>query len=338
MKRKRGACFWLGLGTFLLALVITIANGARSLRTPVGAGPPLIVTIRQGDSVRDVAEALWERGLIRNTTALVVAAYATGDWKCIQAGRHELDPSMSGLDILEALCRGSRTAWSWLTIPEGYTISQIAQQVEEKRLGSASQFEAAARAPAAFDADFPLPDESLEGYLFPDTYRVDSGETERDIIAHMLRRFDEVVWKGLFQKSREYDGRSLREIVILASLVEWEAQLDEERPKIAGVLLNRLRRGMRLECDATVQYALGDGRKSRLIYDDLGVNSEYNTYLHDGLPPGPICSPGEASIRAAMEPAEVTYLYYVATPDGSHLFSNTFGEHQRSIHRARSGQ
>jgi len=338
MKRRRGTFFWLSIGFFLLALVLLIASTERSLRTPVGVGPPIIVTVEPGDSARDVAKALWERGLIRNATAVVVAAYATGDWRCIQAGRHELDPSMSALDILEALCRGSRTAWSWLTIPEGYTVSQIAQQVEEKRLGIAVQFEAAARTPGSFDVSFPAPDRSLEGYLFPDTYRVDSGETERDIVAHMLRRFDEVVWKGLFQESPEYDGRSLRDIIILASLVEWEAQLDEERPKIAGVLLNRLRRGMRLECDATVQYALGDGRKPRLGYDDLAVESEYNTYLHDGLPPGPICSPGEASIRAAMEPAEMTQLYYVATPDGSHLFSNTFAEHQRAIRRARSGR
>jgi UPF0755 protein len=338
MIRRRGVFFWLSLGILLVALATVVGGAARSLWTPVGAGPPMIVTVEQGDSVREVAKARWQRGLISNTTALVAAAYATGDWRRIQAGRHELDAGMSALDILDALCRGSRTAWSWLTIPEGYTISQIAQQVEEKRLGSAGQFEAAARAPAAFRMDCPLPDDSLEGYLFPDTYRVDSGETEREIIAHMLRRFDEVVWKGLFQESLEYDGRSMRDIVILASLVEWEAQLGEERAKIAGVLLNRLRRGMRLECDATVQYALGDGRKSRLIYDDLDVESEYNTYLHQGLPPGPICSPGEASIRAAMEPAEVTHLYYVATSDGSHLFSNTFAAHQRAIRRARSGQ
>jgi UPF0755 protein len=338
MKRKRGAFFWLGLGILLVALATVVGGAARSLGTPTGDGPPVIVTVEQGDSVREVATALWERGLISNTTALVVAAYATGDWRCIQAGRHELDAGMSALDMLDALCRGSRTAWSWLTVPEGYTISQIAAQVEEKRLGSAGQFEATARAPATFKMSLPLPDHSLEGYLFPDTYRVDSGETEREIIAHMLRRFDEVVWKELFQESPEYNGRSMREIVILASLIEWEAQLDGERPKIAGVLLNRLRRGMRLECDATVQYALGDGRKSRLIYDDLDVASEYNTYLHEGLPPGPICSPGEASIRAAMDPAEVTHLYYVAAADGSHLFSNTFAEHLRAIRRARSGQ
>jgi UPF0755 protein len=337
MKRKRGTFFWGSLGLFALALAVLIGGMAWSLWTPIGSGPPILVTVEEGDSVAEVATALWERGLIRNTTSLVVAAYATGDWRRIQAGRHELDATMSPLDMLEALCRGSRTAWSWLTIPEGYTVHQIAEHVEETRLGSAPEFEAAAHAAATFGVAFPLPGDSLEGYLFPDTYRVDFGETERDIIAHMLRRFDDVVWKGLFEEESEHDGRSLLEILILASLVEWEAQLDEERSKVAGVLLNRLRRGQRLECDATVQYALGDGRKARLSYDDLSIESEYNTYVYKGLPPGPICSPGEASIRAAMAPADVTSLYYVAKPDGSHIFSDTFAQHQRAIRRARSG-
>ncbi len=283
----------------------------------------------------EVASTLWERGLIRNRSTLVAAAYLTGKWRCIQAGRHELDGSMSPLDMLDALCRGSRTAWRWITIPEGYNLRQTARKIEEDRLGSAREFLAAARSPGRFQIAFPRPRESLEGYLFPDTYRVDSGETEEQIIEQMLRRFEEVVWKGLFEGRVEHDGRSLRDILILASMVEWEAQLDEERPKIAGVLLNRLNRGQKLECDATVQYALGEGRKSQLMYDDLMVESEYNTYQREGLPPGPICNPGEASLRAAMDPAKVPYLYYVARPNGSHLFSKTFAEHQAAIARVR---
>lgn len=337
MKRiVRRGMLWLTL-IILLAALGVVACGVWGILTPVGSGPPLLVSVDPGESVSEVATTLWERGLIRSPRALVVAAYVTGKWRCIQAGRHELDASMSGLDMLDAMCRGSRTAWDWLTIPEGYSLRQIAETVEDEHLGAADEFMRAASEPWAFDTAFPLDDETLEGYLFPDTYRVDSDEEERDIIVQMLRRFEDVVWKEIFGGRAEHHGRSLREIVILASLVEWEAQQDDERAQIAGILVNRLERSQKLECDATVQYALGDGRKSRLSYEDLTVESPYNTYLHEGLPPGPICNPGEASIRAAMEPADVPYLYYVAREDGSHIFSRTFADHQRAIRRARGG-
>ncbi len=173
----------------------------------------------------------------------------------------------------------------------------------------------------------PLPSTGLEGYLFPDTYRVRHGAPGGEIAGQMLRRFDEVVWRGLFHEHGTYQGRSVNDIIILASLVEAEAKRDSERAVIAGVLMNRLRLGQRLECDATIQYALGKDRKQKLLYKDLEIESEYNTYKHAGLPPGPICNPGKASIEAAMNPAAVPYLYYVARPDGSHCFSRTLAEH-----------
>ncbi len=333
-KRLRPAC-WLALGALAVAFALLVGAAVRGLRTPLGPGPPQLISVEPGESVSEVAMTLQDRGLIRNANALMLAAYATGKWRRIQAGRHELEPSMSALDMLDDLCRGSRTAWHWLTIPEGHNQRQIAARVQEERLGSESEFLAAAGAPGRFEVAFPLPDDSLEGYLFPDTYRVDSGETEEDIIAQMLRRFEQVVWGGLFQETAEHNGMRLHEILTLASLVEWEAQLDDERPTIAGVLANRLERGRKLECDATVQYALGENRRSRLSYDDLAIDSDYNTYLHTGLPPGPICSPGESSIRAAMNPADVPYLYYVARPDGSHVFSTSFSQHQAAIARVR---
>ncbi len=334
-RKRRGSVFWLIVAVLASTFAVLLWGGVRSLTIPVGPGRSQIISVEPGESVSEVAMTLRDRGLIRNANTMVIAAYLTGRWRGIQAGRHELDPSMSGLDMLDALCWGSRTAWRWITMPEGYSLEQIASKLQEERLGSRQQFLAAAQAPSRFEVDSPLPHDSLEGYLFPDTYRVDSGETEEDIIAQMLRRFDEVVWRGLFEERREHGGRTLREILILASLVEWEAQHSGERPTIAGVLLNRLERGQKLECDATVQYALAENRKSRLAYDDLSVNSEYNTYLHEGLPPGPICNPGESSIRAAMSPAKVPYLYYVARPDGSHIFSTTFSQHLAAIARVR---
>ena len=319
----------------IAALVAAAAWGMWSVMTPVGRGGPQLVVVSRGQSVWTVASGLRRQGLVRSATALTAAAYVTGRWRRIQAGRYDLDPGMTGLEMLDALGRGTHRAWRWLTIPEGFTVWQVAQAVESHHLGSARDFLAEAARPGRFSAPFPLPQGDLEGYLFPDTYRVDVGEGVRDIIAQMLGRFDQVVWRGLFEGKAIYRGRTMHDILILASMVEAEAKRDDERPIIAAVLLNRLKRGQRLECDATVQYALGQNRRPRLTYRDLEVDSDYNTYLHAGLPPGPICSPGEASIRAAMDPADVPYLYYVARPDGSHVFSKTFAEHQAAIAKVR---
>jgi UPF0755 protein len=334
-RRKTRRKLWLW-SLCLLALVL--AAGFWAVATPVGPGAPRLVTIEEGQSVSDVAAMLKRTKLVRSARALAVAAYVTGKWRGIQPGRHELDPGMTGLEMLDALSRAPRSTWQWLTIPEGFTVRQIAERIEEEGLGETGEFLTAAGRPRGFEADFPLPEDSLEGYLFPDTYRIEDDQGERGTVVQMLRRFDQVVWQGLFEREAERDGRSLREVIILASLVEAEAKQEDERPIIAGVFLNRLARGQRLECDATVQYALGADRKPRLMYEDLEIESDYNTYLHEGLPPGPICNPGEASIRAALEPADVPYLYYVARQDGSHAFSRTFAEHRAAIARIRGGR
>ncbi len=334
-RRKTRRKLWLWS---LCLLALALAAGFWAVATPVGPGAPRLVTVQEGQSVSDVAAMLREARLVRSARALAVAAYVTGKWRRIQAGRHELDPGMTGLEMLDALSRAPRATWRWLTIPEGFTVRQIAEKIEEEGLGRTGEFLEAAGRPRTFEAGFPLPEDSLEGYLFPDTYRIEHNQGARGTAVQMLRRFDQVIWQGLFEREAERNGRSLREVIILASLVEAEAKQEDERPIIAGVLLNRLARGQRLECDATVQYALGANRKSRLMYEDLEIESDYNTYLHEGLPPGPICNPGEASIRAALQPADVPYLYYVARPDGSHVFSRTFAEHRAAIARIRGGR
>lgn len=308
-----------------------------TLARPVGKGQPQTIAVQPGQSPRTVARELQQKGLIRSSRTFLAAARWSGNGRHIQAGGYEFPPTMSALEILDALVHGTHQTWRWLTIPEGFTIRQMADRVEEKKLGTAEAFRQAATADS-FSPGFPLPSSGLEGYLFPDTYRVELDAGARGVLAQMLRRFQEVVSKGMLSQQATYRGRSLNEIVTLASCVEAEAKRDEERPVIAGVLANRLRKGMRLECDATVQYALGAGRKARLFNKDLLVDSEYNTYLHAGLPPGPICSPGAASIRAAMNPASVPYFFYVARPDGSHIFSRTFAEHQAAIARLRQGK
>ncbi len=307
-----------------------------TLARPVGKGKPQQVDVQPRESPRAVARDLQQKGLIRSSRTFLAAARWTGQGRHIQTGGYEFPPTMSALEILDALAHGTHQTWRWLTIPEGFTIRQMADRVAEERLGTADAFRQATT--SAFSPGFPLPSSGLEGYLFPDTYRVELAAGERGTLAQMLRRFDEVVWKGMFSGKATYGGRGLNEIVTLASCVEAEAKHDNERPVIAGVLMNRLRKGMRLECDATVQYALGAGRRTRLLNKDLLVESEYNTYLHAGLPPGPICSPGAASIRAAMNPATVPYFFYVAKSDGSHVFSRTFAEHQAAIARIRRGR
>ncbi len=264
-------------------------------------------------------------GVIRSHLAFLALAYLTRKAGHLQAGTYEFPARFSGAEVLDAMYRGKCRPYVWLTIPEGFTDRQIAEAAARLGLGSERQF--LALSPGSVPAFVPLPRTGFEGYLFPDTYRVRHGAPCGEIAAQMLRRFHDVVWSGLFHEHGSYQGRSVNDIIILASLVEAEAKRDDERAVIAGVLTNRLRRGERLECDATIQYALGKDRKQRLFYKDLEIESEYNTYKHAGLPPGPICNPGKASLAAAMNPAAVPYLYYVARPDGSHCFSRTLAEH-----------
>ncbi len=301
---------------------------------PAGKGKPHTVIVGKGASARSVAHELKQRGLIRSEIAFRLTARR--DWRKVRQGEYLFRPSMNPLQILKKMVEG-RVEAHWVTIPEGFTLTQIASLLAEQRLATKDEFLTAASAASHLDTEFPKPTGSLEGYLFPDTYRLDAyQEAASALIEYMARRFDEVVWKRLLKEKAPENGLTLHEIVTLASLVEGEAKKDQERPVIAGVLMNRLRTGRKLECDATVQYALGN-RKSRLLYSDLQYPSPYNTYLHEGLPPGPINNPGLASIKAALSPAGTPYLYYVARPDGSHIFSRTAAEHQWAIARVRRG-
>ena len=313
----------------IVALIALAAWWLWALIIPAGSGPPQLVNIPAGTSAWQVSHMLKEEGLIRSPSAMAAAAYLSGKWRRIRAGRHEVAPSMTALEILALLSRDSNDCWAWLTIPEGYTVRQIAGAIQEAGLGEREAALGQAQQGGGFSTPFPLPATGLEGYLFPDTYRVDAAQNEADILNQMLRRFEEVVWQGLFHGQPTHQGRSLNEIIILASLVEAEAQQAKERPVIAGVLMNRLRTGRRLECDATVQYALGDGRKPRLLHVDTQIQSPYNTYLHPGLPPGPICNPGLSALNAVAFPADTPYYYFRAACDGSgrHLFARTFEEH-----------
>jgi len=222
-----------------------------------------------------------------------------------------------------------------VTVPEGFTIAEVAEVLVGEDLVDRARFLALAReGAAAFEYDFlhGLPTMSLEGYLYPDTYRLPRHLPEQKVIRVFLDRFAQVVLPRV--RARAEPGFTLHEILTIASLVEREAKVPTEQPLIAGVIYNRLRRGWRLEVDATVLYALGR-HKTTISYVDLKVDSPYNTYLHEGLPPGPIANPGLPAIEATLTPAATNYLYYVARPNGTHEFSKTLAAHLAAVRRYR---
>ena len=295
-----------------------------------------IVAITPGTSLLGIANQLTEEHLLSASgkSAFIVTSALSGKARKLQPGRYRFSPSMPAWEILRWLTEGKVYVFR-ITIPEGFTLNQIGALLESEGLGTKQEFAVpTARNDGAFSSIVPKDSPSLEGYLFPDTYEIDGRQGQLDVVNKMLARFDEVVWQGIFKAYRNNGGLSKHQIITLASLVEGEAKLPAERPIIAGVLLNRLRKDMKLECDATVQYALGEHR-TRLTYRHLEVSSPYNTYLISGLPPGPICNPGRASIEAALHPAATPFLFYVARPDGSHIFSRTFSQHQAAINQIR---
>lgn len=316
----------IGVAAFCAAALVLAAYGVyRYYQRGVNAKPPTnvikTVTVPPGYTTRDVAELLEREGLILDAKFFV--------WYCrrhnldgkLQAGRYELESDAGIAGIARELAAG-HIAVIRVTIPEGYTITKTAAAMEAAGMCTAEQFLEACR---RGDPRGRVTGTNLEGYLFPDTYEFARDADARDAVRAMVDRFFEVI--GPEQQRRAQDlGYELSEIVTLASIIEREARRDDERPLVASVFYNRLRTGMKLESCATVIYALGR-QPDRLTVQDLKVDSPYNTYRYPGLPPGPICSPGRASLMAALYPASTDYLFFVSNGDGSHTFSRRFGDH-----------
>lgn len=302
---------------------------------PVGGGASRIVVIPPGASTWQIGERLAQAGVIRSPRALVVAARLRGASGRLRHGEYALAPTQSALHIVDILSRGQGLLHR-VTIPEGYTIRQIADALASARLVQRDRFvDLATRRGRSFTrpmlADLPI--DSLEGYLFPDTYHLPRSLDEEAVIGAMLDRFDQAVGPSIHAAARAR-GLTLHQLLTVASMVEREAQVPSERAVIAGVIYNRLAQGMRLEIDATVLYALGR-HKDTVTLADLAVDSPYNTYRREGLPPGPIANPGVASMTAAASPIQTPYLFYVLRPDGTHHFSRTLAEHQAAVRRYR---
>lgn len=291
-----------------------------------GSGPSARITIPQHSTLRVAADSLAKAGVIRNATFFrVYASLRRGD-RGIKAGTYLLHRNAGWAFVLDAL-RGGKGIVHVVTIPEGFSLSQI-EPVIESRLGvPRDSVDAAVRDTALLHAlDIPTP--TLEGYLFPDTYVFAEGTTARQAVGTMVKRFEQV-WQPAWSARLDTLHLSRNDVMALASIVEKEAKLSQERPVIAAVYMNRLRDGMLLQADPTVQYALGK-HVARVFYKDLEVDSPYNTYKHPGLPPGPIASPGKQSIEAALYPANVPYEFFVAFPDGHHEFRRDLKGHEQA--------
>lgn len=330
LKSKRYA--WIAIA---LALLLVVFGGAwlRWQFQPLGDGHLRLVRITPGMSARQIGEKLQRMGLVRRAWAFEWVVRWRGWGGQLKPGEYELSPSMSPLRIARLIAEG-RVATTWVTIPEGYTVRQIADLLHERGIADKEEFlRLATTQGETFKASFPLP-KNLEGYLFPNTYRLPRGTGARSAIQAMVSLLESQVYQR-YRNEIERSGFTFHEILTIASLIEREAKVPEDRALISAVIRNRLKRGMRLEIDATVLYALGR-HKSRVVYRDLEVDSDYNTYRRSGLPPGPIANPGIACVEAALRPASVDYLYYVARPDGSHIFTRSLQEHRVAIARARA--
>lgn len=299
-----------------------------------GGGPVEAVTIPTGASFRTAADSLHRAGFVASPQLFRWYARLTGRDREIKAGTYLLRPGMSWDALVTALHEG-RGLERRLTIPEGWSLREIVPALARTLDAPMDSVRAAVRDTALLH-ELDLPTATLEGYLFPDTYDFTWNTTPRQAVHEMVRRFEDV-WQPAWTDRLQQLAMSRNDVVTLASIVELEAVLPEERPVIAAVYDNRLKRGMLLQADPTVQYALGEHHE-RVTFKDLAVSSPYNTYRHPGLPPGPIASPGRASLEAALYPAAVPYLYFVASADGHHEFRTTFREHTEAKAAARREQ
>jgi UPF0755 protein len=296
-------------------------------------GDKFVIMVKPGMGAREIGNLLYDHGVIESVFLFQIAAKIEGMENSLQAGEYAVNKKMTIQQIVGILVKGE-TNYQQMTIPEGYTVEQIAKLLQEKQLGNAGKFKAAAQqsVPYAYMANSnPNVVYKTEGYLFPNTYRISKGATEEQILSMMTTQFDKQFSNGMRARATEL-GLQIKDVIILASLVEKEAQLANDRPLIAGVFLNRLKQGMPLQSCATIQYILGYP-KAELSLQDTEIPSPYNTYLHMGLPPGPIANPGIAAINAVLQPEKTEYFYFVADAKGAHHFSKTYEEHLIEIEK-----
>ena len=332
---SRAAWRYWGVGTASACLVLLLAAwfwARAELSRPYAAweGESVVVNLEPGLAAGTMLLRLQQAGVLRQPLLLRARLALLGGAERLHAGEYRFDKAIRPLDLLQRLMRGE----VWLhpvTLPEGLTLVEVAARLEQAGFGASEGFLAVfAQAELVRDLDDQAQD--LEGYLFPDTYHFPQGETARNVALAMVQRFREVIGESYAAQAKQA-GLDLRGAVVLASLIERETSLAEERARVSRVFHNRLAKRMRLECDPTVIYALARAGRTveRLSRKDLGFDSPWNTYVVRGLPQGPIANPGQASLMAAVHPAEGEEIYFVAAPDGGHSFSTTLEQHLNAV-------
>jgi UPF0755 protein len=319
-RAPRAALRRVALNTVLAVAVVFTSSCGGS-----GSGRVRVI-IPRGATFRAATDSLARAGLIRWPGVFRAYARLTSNDRGIKAGTYIFERGASWNQLVRALAGGEGIV-ATVTIPEGFALSQIIPLLSRTLEVPAESVEVVIR-DSALRAHVGAPTPTLEGYLFPDTYSFPAGTSARAAVTELVKRFDRA-WKPEWTAHIDSLRRRRHDVVTMASIVEKEAKVPQERPVIAGVYYNRLAINMLLQADPTVQYALPK-HVERVLYKDLEIESKYNTYKHRGLPPGPIASPGAASLEAAVYPAQVSYLYFVAAPDGHHEFRNTLKEHDEA--------
>lgn len=348
MKRIALIALWSILLVLLLAGAGTAAYVAYALKPTDAEERSVRIMIPPGTGSGKIAKLLETNGLIRNATVFRYYMIYKKEGGRLQAGEYEMKPGMELDDIIAKMNRGETVPQEVVrfTIPEGFTVLQIADKLQEQQgfdrqtfldMTNSGQHFAAIKW-AADIPDDPSLRHRLEGYLFPETYELKKGSTTQDMVLRMVSELDKklAALPADWQDKLKQRGLSFHQLMTIASLIEREVVDDSERPIVASVIYNRMKIGMKLQIDATVQYTL-DKPKERLFEKDLLVDSPYNTYKIAGLPPGPIASPSLKSIQAALYPAETKYLFYVTKSDGTqqHIFAETYDQHLKNIAESR---
>ncbi len=299
------------------------------MKLAVAPPRPVVVVVPSGASFRETAERLRRAGVVERPLWLRLWARATGADRLVRSGEFLFSEPLTPDEVLAKL-RGSESFARRVTIPEGLTARQIRGALERAGLGGRDVYECVMKDPELL-AEFGLPATGMEGYLFPDTYEFAPATPPREVVERMLRRFSEV--SAQLAEQRRDSGLSEEEMVVLASVVEKETGRDGERAMVAGVFHNRMRLGMKLQSDPTIIYGRDGDWSKPIRRSDLANTQPYNTYVHTGLPPGPIANPGRAALEAAVAPAATKALYFVSRNDGTHVFSKSLRDHNRAVRK-----
>ena len=322
---------------FLAVLLVTTGaaySWYRAATSPMPKGEPFYVRFEEGTTFEKAVDDLVARGVIRNERGFQVFCYLNKRERIVRVGTFQFHGGMTPMQVSRAMLRPIEQQ---IRIPEGWWIARVAPRLEEKGVCTAQEYIDAANNPDLFrdDVSFPLPKDSLEGYLYPDTYDLPPLLGAEAVVRRQLKAFEEKVWNEFSKMTFPAGMSDLHTVVTKASLVELEAGVDEDRPRIAGVIENRLASNQRLQIDATALYAIQEWKVLQ-PGEIATIESPYNTYKVDGLPPGPIGSPAWRSIHAVLQPETHSFLFYVARPDLTHYFSTTYAEHLQNIRKARA--